>query len=72
MTRFILQPLFYKERNAKYYMRFLSIECIFTNKEQSAKANYSVLQGGARRKSSVIYIIDEILSFIHERLYFTN
>ncbi len=40
-----------------------------TNKEQLAKANCSVLQGGTRRKSDVIYSIDGILDFIHERLY---
>ncbi|QWI52547.1 hypothetical protein EXW56_26905 (plasmid) [Bacillus mycoides] len=33
-------------------------------KEQLAKANCSVLQGGTRRKSNVIYSIDGILSFI--------
>ncbi|PEP48598.1 hypothetical protein COL68_26995 [Bacillus wiedmannii] len=30
-----------------------------TNKKQLAKANCSVVQGGARRKSKVIYILTE-------------
>jgi len=51
---FVKTTLFYKERNTEYYMRFLLIECIFTDKEQPAKANCSVLQGGTGRKSNVI------------------
>jgi len=51
-------------------LRKLFINALFYTTKQLAKlANCSVLQGGTRRKSDVIYIIDGILNFIHERLY---
>lgn len=51
-------------------LRKLFINALFYTPKQLAKlANCSVLQEGTRRKSDVIYIIDGIFNFIHEKLY---
>ncbi|KPU56262.1 hypothetical protein AN402_4107 [Bacillus wiedmannii] len=43
-----------------------NIEFVKRTSKYQAKANCSVLQGGTRRKSNVIYIVDGIFSFIHK------
>ncbi|PGE68199.1 hypothetical protein COM69_15045 [Bacillus toyonensis] len=61
-------PIHYHKRkivSMDSVLRNLFINTPFSTKKQLAKANCSVLQGGTRRKSNVIYIIDEIFSFIH-------
>lgn len=49
-----------------------NIEFVKRTSKYQAKANCSVLQGGTRRKSNLIYIVDGIFSFIHKEWRLTQ